>query len=145
MNTRLSLPIYACVIFLRNDSILLLKRSNTGYLDGSWAIPGGSLDPNETVVVSAIREMKEELNVSIKPEDLSLAHVLHIYPPTGSSLGFYFIASTWQGEPENVEVHKHADMRWFPLNRLPDQLAPAACHIIEYLRTHKGLQFSIHK
>ena len=145
MNTRLSLPIYACVIFLKDDSILLLQRSNTGYLDGSWAIPGGSLDPDETVVTSAIREMSEELNVRIHPEDLSLAHVLHAYPPVGNSLGFYFIASAWQGEPENIEVHKHADMQWFPLRQLPENLAPSARQVIEYLNADKNVHFSINK
>lgn len=137
---RLSLPVYSCVLLCKGNSILLLQRAKTGYLDGYWAIPGGSLDPYETVVNSAVREMQEELNVCINPENLSLAHVLHIYPPVGNSLGFYFVATEWQGDPENVEPHKHSAMQWFELDQLPDKLAPSARQVIEHMLVKEGAQ-----
>lgn len=140
---RLSLPIYSCVVLRKGDSILLLQRATTGYLDGYWAIPGGSLDPHETVVSSAVREMQEELNVCINSEKLSLAHVLHMYPPVGNSLGFYFVATEWQGDPENMEPHKHSNMQWFSIHDLPDMIAPSARQVIEHIMAREGVHFTV--
>lgn len=43
------LPVFVAVIVQQEDQILLLKRANTGWMDGFWGMPGGSLDPDETI------------------------------------------------------------------------------------------------
>ncbi len=42
--------------------ILLIKRGGHPYI-GSWALPGGFVDPDETTEQAAIRELKEETGV----------------------------------------------------------------------------------
>ena len=37
------------LIFNENNEVLLLRRQNTGYIDGCWGTPGGHLDPNESI------------------------------------------------------------------------------------------------
>ena len=37
---------------------------------GQWAFPGGRLDPGETVIETALREMHEEVNVLIEPVEV---------------------------------------------------------------------------
>jgi len=35
-----------------------------------WALPGGRLDPGETIIEAGLREMEEEIGLSLSPKDL---------------------------------------------------------------------------
>ena len=64
----------ACLIFNSKGELLLTRRAfepNKGMLD----LPGGFVDPMETVEEAAIREIKEELNL-----DLSNLYYLVSFP-----------------------------------------------------------------
>ena len=43
----------------RDDGILILKRA-VGAMVGSWYLPGGALDPGESLEECAVRELREE-------------------------------------------------------------------------------------
>lgn len=43
------------------DNVLLIKRGD----GGGWALPGGFLEPNETFLQGAIRELKEETRLKV--------------------------------------------------------------------------------
>lgn len=43
--------------------ILLVRRAANEIEEGKWALPGGYVDPNETVVGAAIKETEEEASV----------------------------------------------------------------------------------
>jgi len=47
----------------KNYSVLLIKRKNDPYKD-CWAIPGGFVEYDEEFYDGAIRELKEETNIS---------------------------------------------------------------------------------
>lgn len=66
---------------IRNEMVLLQKRSRDkesypGVLDVACA---GHTASGETTVESAIREIKEELNLTLKEEDLTYLYTKHIY------------------------------------------------------------------
>lgn len=46
-------------VLINNRNILLIKRLNPPYQD-LWALPGGFLEPNETLLEGAERELLEE-------------------------------------------------------------------------------------
>lgn len=48
-------PACALILLIRNKSIYLLYRSNTGWFDSCYAIPGGCLDANESIQDACIR------------------------------------------------------------------------------------------
>ncbi len=56
-------------LVIRSGCILLIKR---GFHPGKglWALPGGFLEPSETIQESAIRELKEETSIAVPVEDL---------------------------------------------------------------------------
>jgi len=65
------------LILAEGGKVLLLRRANTGFADGWWSVPGGSLEHGETLPQAAAREALEEVGVSIDPADLSFAHLCH--------------------------------------------------------------------
>lgn len=62
----LSLPSVTGIIRNSNGDILLVR--NTG--DSQWTTPGGMIEPLEGPAISVVREMKEELNIDVRPVKL---------------------------------------------------------------------------
>ena len=120
------------LILTDGRKVLLLRRANTGFADGSWSVPGGSLEAGETLPAAAAREAKEEVGVAIDPGDLSFAHICHHADPDGlARIGVFFAARRWAGEPVNAEPGKCSEIGWHELGDLPSD-------IVTYIRT--GLQ-----
>lgn len=56
-----------CVVFAREGSatrVLLIKRGREPYQD-HWAIPGGFVEPDETLERAALRELEEETGLKL--------------------------------------------------------------------------------
>ncbi|RVX40416.1 ADP-ribose pyrophosphatase YjhB (NUDIX family) [Nonomuraea polychroma] len=113
------------VVLLRGDTILLARRSGTGYGDGLWHLPSGHLEEGEPATHGAAREAAEELGVTIDPADLTFAHVMHRAP---DRVGLFFTTGTWTGEPYNAEPRKCSEIAWWPVHALPADMIdyPAA-------------------
>ena len=59
-------------LFLRNDDrLLLLRRCNTDYENGSYSVIAGGVEADEEITAAAIRRAKEELGIAILRRDLS--------------------------------------------------------------------------
>jgi 8-oxo-dGTP diphosphatase len=114
------------IVFHRGHEVLLIRRANTGYMDGWYSLPSGHLDGGEPAHLAAIREAKEEVGVTIRPQDLEFLSVTHRVAEEGNHerIDFCFLATNWQGEPHNAEPHKCDDIRWVNLTSLPDNTIP---------------------
>lgn len=66
---------------------------------GKYDFPGGFLEYNEDVYEACARELKEELNIVVKPEALKIvtAYTLE-YLPGVSVTDIVLIANSWEGE-----------------------------------------------
>lgn len=64
----LKMSLRSRVVLLCGDDILLVQGWLNG--DGTWSLPGGGVHRGEQPVIGAIREVKEEVGVSLKPGDL---------------------------------------------------------------------------
>lgn len=59
------LPNAASVAIVRDTRVLLIKRAYAPY-QGLWTLPGGRLEPGESIEQCAIREVQEELALTIR-------------------------------------------------------------------------------
>jgi ADP-ribose pyrophosphatase YjhB (NUDIX family) len=122
------------LVLIKGNKILLLRRFNTGHMDGNYSMVAGHLEGNETFIQAAIREAKEEAGIDIKPEDLEVAHVMHRKCPDEERIDLFIKARKWKGEPKNLEPHKCDDLRWFKIERLPINTIPYVKHAIGCIR-----------
>jgi len=118
------------LFFFRENQILLLRRSNTGYGDGQYSVPAGHLDGDETVWAAAIREAREEIGVEIVARDIAFSSVMH-RREGDEAIDFFLQASAWKGEPTNTEPQKCDDLRWVSLQALPENTIPYVRRAIE--------------
>lgn len=112
------------IILERDTQILLLRRFNTGYEDGSYTMPAGHLDGGESARVAAAREAMEEVGVTVDPKELELVHVMHYLAIEGDHerVSFFFRAKKFSGEPKNMEPQKADDLGWFNPDTLPEKM-----------------------
>jgi 8-oxo-dGTP diphosphatase len=108
------------LILARGQDVLLLRRANTGFADGCWSVPGGSLEAGETLPQAAAREALEEAGITIDPPGLAFAGLCHHADPDGlARVGVFFTTRHWAGQPRNAEPHKCSEIAWHPLDNLP--------------------------
>lgn len=73
-----------------------------------------------------IREAKEEINIEIKSNDLTLGHVMH-RNTNRESIDFFFVCKKWTGTPVINEPDKCDLLEWYNIDPLPT-------NTIEYIR-----------
>lgn len=118
--------------------VVLLQRSqNAKFAQGMWDLPVGKSEPGEPITQTAVRELHEETGLTVKPESLKVAHVIHgawgVEAP-GGFLTVVFAAHEWSGEPENREPHKHSQVRWVDTDAIPEEfVATTASALTHYL------------
>ncbi|MBW1597139.1 NUDIX domain-containing protein [Streptomyces sp. JJ38] len=119
------------------DRVLLVQRGpNAKFARGRWDLPVGKAEPGEPVTEAAVRELREETGLVVRPEELTLVHVVHgsrSVEAAGGYLTVVFAARTWTGEPVNAEPEKHARVSWIPAAEVPaDAVEPTAEAVARY-------------
>jgi 8-oxo-dGTP diphosphatase len=132
----------AAYVFLLRDGgsgpeVLLHLRQNTGFMDDHWAAgAAGHVEKGETAYDAVRREALEELGIT----DLALEFVTSMQrtrggEPIDERIDFFFTAHSWSGEPRITEPEKAADLRWYPLDGLPDPVVPHELAVLNALRS----------
>ncbi|GEM_PF-2430951 len=110
------------VIMQKEGMILLLRRWHMGYCDGMYGLPSGHVEAGESIVQGMMREVREEVGVRIRPEQLTLVHLRSRNALDGHRLDHFFLATAWDQEPQNKEPAKCDDLAWFSLDALPSTI-----------------------
>lgn len=129
----------AYVLLLRGSAVLLQRREGTGYRDGHWAAAAaGHVEADESAIAAGCREAKEELGIVVAAADLAPLTTLHRthgnHEPIDERVDFFFTCRRWTGEPRRMEQAKAAEVRWFPLDALPEPVVPHEGHVLAALR-----------
>ncbi|MBB2205510.1 NUDIX domain-containing protein [Gluconacetobacter takamatsuzukensis] len=118
-------PRVGCGAAILDDGRLLLVLRRREPEAGHWGLPGGKLDPYETVADAVIREIGEELGIVIGltrllcvVDQIDRARASHWVAPV-------FLAAIRDGIPAIREPDALADWGWFSLGALPAPLTEA--------------------
>lgn len=117
----------AYVYLRRGDEVLLQRRQNTGYMDGTWAAAAaGHIELGETAATAGAREAAEELGIMLTHEQLVPLTMMQRTDGTATAIeqraDWFFEASDWNGTPRIMEPAKCAEIAWFPLRGLPSAM-----------------------
>lgn len=108
-----------------NDHVLLVQRGRAPG-KGLWALPGGFLEPKETLLQSALRELKEETSLGMLPESLEHAlKAVKVFDHPERSLrgrtlthAHYFDLGDHRNFPEVKAQDDAQAVAWVPLDKL---------------------------
>ncbi len=116
-------------ILISNNKVLLIKRSDTG----SWALPGGFVDSDETGSQAARRELFEEAGVMIAGKGCTIYEgpvadsrtTAHAWPETTA------VAWRIDDTPHPTPNDDAIDAQWFPIDSLPSELHGSHLFLIQ--------------
>ena len=107
----------AAAIFKKDSKILLEKRrEDEDNYAGFWALPGGHKKEEETPEEALVREMKEELNVTVKK--FKFIGKFEDRDPTSKKMYTHhsFLCEEWEGEiKQTTEQEK---IEWIKIKEL---------------------------
>ena len=104
-----------------NALILIARRPDHLHQGGLWEFPGGKVELNERHYDSLVRELKEELNITVKSAS-PLMQISHDYSDKSVTLDIWKVTK-FDGYAEGVEGQ---ETRWVPLSELRDYNFPTA-------------------
>jgi 8-oxo-dGTP diphosphatase len=124
-----TLWVVAVALVNKAGQTLVQRRAEGSAHAGLWEFPGGKIEPGESPQGAAVRELREELGVTIAAQNLH---------PVGFACGvtqgpvasrplviLLFTSTSWEGTPE---PHVAADLTWCD----PRQLATMAMPPLDY-------------
>lgn len=119
-NDKKTILVSALILMDGEGRILLAKRPEGKSMAGLWEFPGGKVEEGETPEVALIREIKEELDITLSEDKLKpFTFASHTYE-TFHLLMPLFLCRVWRGEPKSCEGQKLAwvkveDLRSYPM------------------------------
>lgn len=127
------------LILRKGDEILLMRRQGSGYYDGWYSVPAGHVEAGELPLEALVREIKEELGITLDREYAHFAHVMYRtkHDETGDRADYFFVATRWEGEPAIREPHKCDDARWFSLDALPKNMMHHVREAIAFIQNNE--------
>jgi len=102
-------------ILRRGGRVLIAHRPDNGLLGGMWEFPGGKLEPGETDAAALVRELQEELGITVTVGE-QLGTYRHVYTHFRVTLHAYYTSADGQ-EPQALEA---SELRWVSLDELED-------------------------
>jgi 8-oxo-dGTP pyrophosphatase MutT (NUDIX family) len=106
--------VVGAVLRKRGQVLLCLRSRNRPVYPGVWDIPGGHLEKSESAEQGLMRELQEELGIQ---PDIPIGGPWITRQVGGFELSV-FIIDRWQGEPQNLAVHEHDEVRWVSVAEL---------------------------
>jgi 8-oxo-dGTP diphosphatase len=115
--------VVACALIDPDGRVLIAQRPEGKALAGLWEFPGGKLEPGERPEAALIRELDEELGITVKEACLApLTFASHAYDDFHLLMPLY-ICRRWEGLAISREGQ---NLAWVRPNKLRDYPMPAA-------------------
>jgi ADP-ribose pyrophosphatase YjhB (NUDIX family) len=138
--TRLKAGVGVVVMDLEGR-ILLERRSD----NGMWGLPGGAIEPGETIKQAAIREMEEETGLQIRISGLlgvysDPSQRIVTYPDNGDVAHLVDIALTAEIISGELRLSRESlELKFFSPDALPQNVVPPALQPLkDFLAGRRG-------
>ncbi|MDT8860404.1 NUDIX hydrolase [Alkalihalobacillus sp. MEB130] len=131
----------ACSVFIYDNQkrVLLQHRTDTN----NWGVPGGFMEMGETVEEAARREILEETGLTVG--DMKLYTVFsgedfYFTYPNGDEVYNVIVSFISNDVSGQLQVdHEGTDLKYFPLDELPDDMIPTSRRMLERLGSDPSL------
>ena len=110
-------PVVSMAIIARDGAVLMIRRrQKEGEL--LWAFPGGGVEAGETPEQAAVREVGEEVGMTVAA-DRVLGERVH--PKTGRAM-VYTACTVVDGEPTVLDAEEIAEVAWVKHSEIADHV-----------------------
>lgn len=115
----LLLPVVAVALVDADGRVLLQQRPPGKALAGLWEFPGGKIEAGETPEGALIRELHEELDISVAASCLAPATFASAALGDRHLLLLLFVCRKWEGMPRAIEASALTWVRPVQMHALP--------------------------
>ena len=113
----------ACALIDPDGRVLIAQRPEGKAMAGLWEFPGGKVEAGEQPEQSLIRELQEELGITVKQDCLApLTFASHSYSDFHLLMPLY-VCRRWEGF---VEAREKQRLKWVRPNELRSYPMPPA-------------------
>ena len=129
------LLVVAVALIDADDRVLIAQRPEGKALAGLWECPGGKIDQGERPEAALIRELQEELGITVKEACLApLTFASYAYPEFHLLMPLY-VCRRWEGfvqsrEGQALKWVRARDLRQYPMPPADEPLIPPLVELL---------------
>ena len=129
------LVVVAVALIDADDRVLIAQRPEGKALAGLWEFPGGKIDQGERPEAALIRELQEELGITVKEACLApLTFASYAYPEFHLLMPLY-VCRRWEGfvqsrEGQALKWVRPRDLRQYPMPPADEPLIPPLIELL---------------
>ena len=129
------LLVVAVALIDADDRVLIAQRPEGKALAGLWEFPGGKIDAGERPEEALIRELAEELGITVKEACLApLTFASYAYPEFHLLMPLY-VCRRWEGfvqsrEGQALKWVRARELRQYPMPPADEPLIPPLVELL---------------
>jgi 8-oxo-dGTP diphosphatase len=125
------LIVVAAALVRADGAVLLQKRPEGRAMAGLWEFPGGKLEEGEAPEAALVRELAEELDITVDASDLEASCFASAAISERPLLLMLYLCRCWHGEPRAVES---PELGWFHVSQMRNlEMPPADLPLLDLL------------